>query len=133
MILPDDQPCPYSDSMGEISLLEICRYFRLDEKDSFFEGKDHRLSEARGMTSWLVLELGVGTLGELSGRVGKDVKTLSAGVRRLQNCSKRDLQLADVSHEVITEDRFINSNIASLTPSPFDPKSIFSLLRHLPR
>jgi len=41
------------------------------------------------------LELGVGTLAELSRRVGRDVTTLSAGVKRLQIRSKTDSDLAD--------------------------------------
>jgi putative transposase len=32
-------------------MLEICRYFPLEEKDFFVEGKDHKLSEARGMAA----------------------------------------------------------------------------------
>ena len=76
-------------------MLEICRYFHLEKKDFFVKGKDHRLSEARGMAAWLVLELGVGTLAELSRRMGRDVTTLSAGVKRLQIHSKRDSELAD--------------------------------------
>jgi hypothetical protein len=47
------------------------------------------------MAAWLVLELGVGMLAELSSRVGRDVTTLSAGVKRLQIRSKRDSELAD--------------------------------------
>jgi putative transposase len=76
-------------------VLEICRHFHLEEKDFFVKGKDHKLSEARGMAAWLVLELGVGTLAELGRRVGRDVTTLSAGVKRLQIQSKTDSELAD--------------------------------------
>jgi hypothetical protein len=47
------------------------------------------------MAAWLVLELGVGTLAELSRRVGRDVTTLSAGVKRLQSRSKTDSELED--------------------------------------
>jgi len=74
---------------------EICRYFHLEEKDFFVKGKDHKLSEARGMAAWLVLELGVGTLAELSKRMGRDVTTLSAGAKRLQIRSKTDSELRD--------------------------------------
>jgi len=76
-------------------ILEICRYFCVEEKDFFAKGKAHKLSEARGMAAWLALELGVGTLAELSRRVGRDVTTLSAGVKRLQIRSKTDSDLAD--------------------------------------
>jgi chromosomal replication initiation ATPase DnaA len=76
-------------------VLEICRYFHLEEKDFFVKSKDHNLSEARGMAASLVLELAVGMLAELSSRMGRDVATLSAGVKRLQIRSKRDSELAD--------------------------------------
>jgi chromosomal replication initiation ATPase DnaA len=76
-------------------MMEICRYFDLEEKDLFVKGKDHKISEARGMAAWLVLELGVGTLAELSQRVGRDVTTLSAGAKRLQIRSKTDSELED--------------------------------------
>jgi len=74
-------------------MLEIRRYFHLEEKDFFVKGKDRKLSEARGLATWLVLELGVGTLAELSRRMGRDVTTLSAGVKRLQKRSKTDTAL----------------------------------------
>jgi putative transposase len=76
-------------------MLEIGKYFHLEEKDFFVKGRGHKLSEARGMAAWLVLELGVGTLAELSKRVGRDVTTLSAGVKRLQIRSKTDSELKD--------------------------------------
>ena len=47
-------------------------------------GRDRRLSKARGMAAWLVLEYGKGTLGELSRRTGRDVTTLSSAAKRLQ-------------------------------------------------
>ena len=76
-------------------VLEICRRFHIGEEDFFAAGKDHKLSEARAMAAWLALELGVGTLAELSRRMGRDVTTLSAGVKRLQIRSKTDSELAD--------------------------------------
>ena len=45
------------------------------------------------MAAWLELELGVGTLTELSRRIGRDVTTSSAGVKRLQIHSKKDSEL----------------------------------------
>jgi len=47
------------------------------------------------MAAWLVLELGVETLAELSRRVGRDVTTLSAQVRQLQVRSKTDSELTE--------------------------------------
>jgi len=77
------------------AILEICRHFHLEENDFFITGRGHKLSEARGMAAWLVLELGVGTLAELSRRVGRDLTTLSAQVKRLQIRSKTDSELAE--------------------------------------
>jgi putative transposase len=70
-------------------MLEIYRHFNLKEKDFFVPGKDRKLSEARGMAGWLVSKLGVSTLEELGKRMGRDVTTLSSGVKRLQIRSKR--------------------------------------------
>lgn len=76
-------------------MVEVCRYFSLKEKDFGEVGKDRRLSEVRGIAAWLVLELGVCTLGELGKRIGRDVSTLSSAARRLQIRSKTDLKLAE--------------------------------------
>jgi chromosomal replication initiation ATPase DnaA len=76
-------------------ILAICRHFQYEENNFFVPGRDRKLSEVRGMAAWLVLELGVGTLAELSRRVGRDVTTLSARVRRLQIRSKTDSELAE--------------------------------------
>ena len=63
--------------------------------------KDRQLSAARGMAGWLTLELGVGTLTDLSRRTGRDVTTLSAGVKRLQIRSKTDLKLAEAMDSLL--------------------------------
>jgi REP element-mobilizing transposase RayT len=76
-------------------MVEVCRYLSLKEKDLGGVGKDRRLSEVRGIAAWLVLELGVCTLGELGKRTGRDVSTLSSAARRLQIRSKTDLKLAE--------------------------------------
>ena len=82
-------------------MLEVCKYFDLDKKDFFASGKDRQVSVARAMAGWLSLELGVGTLSELSRRTGRDVTTLSAGVKRLQNRSKADSELADAMNSLL--------------------------------
>jgi putative transposase len=46
------------------------------------------------MAAWLVMEYGIGTLGKLGKRIGRDVTTLSSAARRLQIRSKTDLDLA---------------------------------------
>lgn len=75
---------------------EVCRHYHFEEKDFFVRGKDRELSEARWMAGWLVMELGVGTLSELGRRTGRDVTTLSAGVKRLQIRSQTDFKSAGV-------------------------------------
>ncbi len=56
--------------------------------------KERRLSEARGMAAWLVLESGAGTLGQLGRLTGRDPTTLSSAAKRLQRRAQKDLQLA---------------------------------------
>lgn len=74
---------------------EVCKIFSLQEGDFLVSGRDHKVSKARGMAAWLVLELGVSTPGELSKRIGRDVTTLSSAAKRLQIRSKTDLDLAE--------------------------------------
>ncbi len=42
-------------------------YYSVQGKDFGGTGRGRRISEARGMAAWLILELGVCTLGELGG------------------------------------------------------------------
>ena len=76
-------------------LREVCKTFSLGEKELLISGRGRRVSRARGMAAWLVLECGIGTLAELSRRTGRDVTTLSSAAKRLQIRSKRDLELAE--------------------------------------
>jgi len=86
-------------SLEEI-LGKVCRSYSVRKVDLKRAGKDRRLSEARGMAAWLVLESGVSTLGELSKAVGRDVTTLSSSAKRLQIRSKTDSGLATRMREV---------------------------------
>ncbi len=74
---------------------EVCKSFSLKERDLLVSGRDRTLSRARGMAAWLVMERGIGTLGELSKRTGRDVTTLSSAAKRLQIRSKTDLDLTE--------------------------------------
>jgi len=74
---------------------EVCKSFSLEEGEFLVSGRGHKLSKVRGMAAWLVLECGIGTLGELSRRTGRDITTLSSAARRLQIRSKTDLDLAE--------------------------------------
>jgi len=73
----------------------VCESFSLEEGEFLVSGRDRRLSRARGMAAWLVMEYGIGTLGELSKRTERDVTTLSSAAKRLQIRSKTDLELAE--------------------------------------
>ncbi len=80
---------------------ELCRYYHMDEKEFLVPGKDRGLSETRWTAGWLVMELGVGTLSELSRRTARDVTTLSSGVKRLQIRSKTDIKSADAMKSLL--------------------------------
>jgi REP element-mobilizing transposase RayT len=74
---------------------EVCKAFSLEEEEFLVSGRDHRLSKARGMAAWLVVEYGISTLGDLSMRTGRDITTLSSAAKRLQIRSKTDPDLAE--------------------------------------
>lgn len=80
---------------------EVCKSFSIEEGQFLVSGKDHNLSKARGMVAWLVMEYGIGTLGELSGRTGRDVTTLSSAARRLQIRSQTDFDLAEKMRKLL--------------------------------
>jgi putative transposase len=73
---------------------EVCRCYSVDESEWRGRGKERRLSEARGMAAWLVLESGTGTLVQLGRLTGRDSTTLSSAAKRLQRRAQRDLKLA---------------------------------------
>jgi len=79
---------------------EVCKSFSLEEEEFLVSGKDHRLSKARGIAAWLVMEYGISTLGDLSRRTGRDITTLSSAAKRLQIRSKTDLGLAEMMREM---------------------------------
>lgn len=56
-------------NLNEI-IKEVWRYFSLEDKDFLFSDKDRRLSEAGGITAWLVLEIRFCTIPELRERHG---------------------------------------------------------------
>ena len=53
------------------------------------------------MAAWLILELGVSTLGELGKVTGRDVTTLCSAAKRLQIRAKEDLELAGRMKELL--------------------------------
>jgi hypothetical protein len=75
-------------------LREVCKRYSVKEEDLGAGGKDRRLSEARGMAAWLIMEIGVCPLRELGKVTDRDVTTLSSAIKRLQTRAKTDLKLA---------------------------------------
>jgi putative transposase len=74
---------------------QVCRDYSVKEGDLAMPGKDRRLTEIRALVAWLIMELGVSTLGDLGEVTGRDVTTLSSAVRRLRNRAKRDSKLGE--------------------------------------
>ncbi|MBN2428732.1 MAG: transposase [Deltaproteobacteria bacterium] len=56
-------------------------------------GKKRKLSEARGLAAWAVLEVSDASLTDLAKRLGRDVSTISAASRRFDERRKQDLKL----------------------------------------
>lgn len=73
----------------------VCRSYAIATKELAIPGKYRNLSEARGITAWLILETGNGSLVELGKFTGRDVTTLSAVVGNLRERAKTDSALAE--------------------------------------
>jgi hypothetical protein len=82
-------------------LREICKHYCIREGELASPGKDRRLSEARAMAAWLVLELEICPLGELGGSTGRDITTLSSAGKRLRIRGKSDLELVQRMRELL--------------------------------
>jgi chromosomal replication initiation ATPase DnaA len=76
-------------------LREVCKWLSVKEEDLGARGKDRRLSEARGMAAWPIMELGVCPMREFGKVTGRDVTTLSSAMKRLWVRAKTDLKLAN--------------------------------------
>ena len=72
----------------------VCREYSINEGELRGLGRARRESEVQGMAAWLILELGVGTLGELGKVAARDVTTLSSAAKRLHLRAKEDSELA---------------------------------------
>jgi chromosomal replication initiation ATPase DnaA len=94
MLAKEEKKVRHRVSLDRI-IREVCKSFSLEEEELLVSGRDHRLSRARGMAAWLVMEYGIGTLGDLSRRMGRDITTLSSAAKRLQIRSKTDLELGE--------------------------------------
>jgi putative transposase len=80
---------------------EICRLYSIKEEALRGRSQERQLSEARGLAAWIVMELGVCTLGELASLTGRDVTTLSAAIRRIQIRAKTERRLRTMMTSVV--------------------------------
>ena len=80
-------------SLDEV-MQQVCKHYSIQEQDFGLSGRDRRISEARGVVAWLILESGACTLSELGRATGRDITTLSSAVKRLQIRARKDLRLA---------------------------------------
>ncbi len=80
-------------SLDEV-MQQVCKHYSIQQQDFGLSGRDRRISEARGVVAWLILESGVCTLAELGRVTDRDITTLSSAVKRLQIRARKDLRLA---------------------------------------
>ncbi len=73
----------------------VCRNLGIAVADLKTPGKNRKLSEARGMVAWLILETGEAKLSELSSYTGRDVSPLSSSAKAVQLRAGDDQDLAD--------------------------------------
>lgn len=72
----------------------VGRDYRLTESDLASAGRERQASEARCVIGWLAQKSGQATLTEVGKRFGRDVTTLSRGVRQLELKAKISKALA---------------------------------------
>jgi putative transposase len=77
-----------------VVLTAVGRLYEIEVEELSKTGQDRRLSEARSMAAWGVKEMTSSTLTELSKKIGRDVTSLSSGVKRLQTRAMSDSELA---------------------------------------
>ncbi len=61
----------------------VCRSYDVEEKELAAPGRRRELAEARAVVAHLATSVGDASLTEVAARFGRDVATLSTGVRRL--------------------------------------------------
>lgn len=71
------------------------KLYELKEGEMARAGQGVRMSEARSMAAWAVLELSDATLTDLGGRIGRDVTSVSSSVRRFLQRAKMDEKLQE--------------------------------------
>jgi putative transposase len=94
-VLGQKQPMRRKSRVGLDEVMQqVCKRYSIPEEDLRLSGRSRRISEARGVAAWLILESGICRLAELGKVTGRDISTLSSAVNRLQKRARKDLRLA---------------------------------------
>ena len=76
-----DEPVPVNISL-DLLLLFIAKAFAIEIAELTGPSKKRRFSEARGVATWLVSEMGLCTLADLGKLLNRDPSTLSLSLKR---------------------------------------------------
>jgi hypothetical protein len=75
-------------------LEEVCTHYSLESLQEL-AGHNRKASEARGVAARLAMEVGVCTLTELAGKLGRDVSSLSSAAERIRARERQERQIAE--------------------------------------
>ena len=88
----------YRIGIGKV-LSAVCSYYGVTEEE--LRGGSHRSSRLRSMAAWVALDTDGCTITELAGITGRDLSTLSSGVRKLRARAEKDRRLWTERAEII--------------------------------
>ena len=94
-VLIQSDPLPECKPSLEEVLEAVSRIYELQEEDLSAATQKRRVSEARSLAAWAVLELTDATLKDLAERLGRDISTMSAAIRRFEVRSQHELELKE--------------------------------------
>ena len=86
-------PIPRQRGMDEL-MAPVCQAYQLTAKTLVATGRNRQASEARQIIAWLAQKTDTVTLTALGMRFGRDVTTLSRGVRRVEERARSDKRFA---------------------------------------
>jgi hypothetical protein len=84
-------------------LSAVCRYYGVDKEE--LQTGSHRSSNLRSMAAWVALDTEGCTITELARITGRDLSTLSCGVRKLRAKAEKDRQLYEDRGAIIKNTR----------------------------
>jgi putative transposase len=99
-------------------LEEVCRAYSIEPETLASAGRQHRLSEVRGMISWIARETRHLSMTGLCNRLHRDISSLSVAARRLEEKSKTDDRLAKKMEEL----KKMFQNYKIVEPDPKSPR-----------